>query len=202
MQKKDEWIDWDNNTAYFDSDEFKALLEYAKNYESFCDNGTGDTETRWQLGDVMLYTRPVTDIYIYLWLKEIMENDLVAIGYPSADGQAVNKLCAYGEYGINVNSECKEGAWEFIEFLVLNQNKPKTYKNAIPTLKSAMDNILNSSLEEEHMVNEYKLQATEQDIDNFKEMIAEMSCRDSGRGAIYRIMDEELNACFSGERCK
>jgi ABC-type glycerol-3-phosphate transport system substrate-binding protein len=197
--EKDEWVDWENNAAHFDSDDFSAVLKYASEYESDYDNGIGDTESRWQAGDVLLYTRPVTDIWQYLWIKEFMKGDVIAMGYPSSDGMAANKICAYGQYGINVNSENKEGAWEFIKYLILNQNETDTYQDAIPVLNDLIDKILQSALENEHIYNECKLQATEADINEFNEMINNMSYRDSGYGVIYQILDEELIAYFSGE---
>lgn len=197
--KKDEWVDWENNAARFDSDDFRAVLKFATEYEADCDDNIGNTESRWQAGDVLLYTRPVTDIWQYLWIKELIKGDVIAMGYPSTDGAAANKICAYGQYGINVNSKNKEGAWEFIEYLILSQNETDTYQNAIPVLNDLSDKILQNALENEYIYNECKLQATEADIDEFKQMINDMSYRDSGYGAIYTILDGELISYFSGQ---
>lgn len=197
--KQQDWIDWENGKACFDQGEFEELLRFAASYEAKYDGEDGSTEERWQEGKVMLYSRPVYDMKRYLWYHEIMEGDMVAIGFPTKDGRPCNLINLYGDYGININSEHKEGAWSFIEYLVSSQTAEKSYEFALPTLNSEIEAMLEEAMEEKKRnISGFDIPAAdEDDVAAFRELI-ENSAMSYGKASAVmdQILYEELSACF------
>lgn len=200
--RQQEWIDWEQGKASFQQGEFEKLLRFAASYESKYDRETGSTEERWQEGKILLYSRPVTSMERYLWFREILEGDMVAVGYPTQDGTPCNQIGIYGEYGINVKSEHKDGAWAFIEYLVSCQTGEESYQNGIPTLNSAMEAMLQESMEEKKRnIGGFDIpKATEEDTQAFLKLIENAAVYDEGNSVIEGILNEELSSCFYNER--
>lgn len=200
--RQQQWIDWEQGTASFDEGEFEELLRYAAAYEAKYDDEAGDTESRWRENKILLYSRPVTDMESYLWYREILAGDMVAIGYPTQDGSPCNMLGVYGEYGISTASEHKEGAWAFIEYLVTSQTAEDTYQYGIPTLNTAMEEMLEESMtEKKRNKSGYDIPAaTEADVAQFRKLIDNAVVGDNGYDVADSILDEEIDICLSGGR--
>lgn len=198
MARQKEWVDWEQGIAKFDEGEFEELLQFAAGYQAKYDGEDGSTEERWREGKVMLYSRPVTSIQNYLWYREILQGDMVAIGYPSQDGSPCNGIGIYGEYGINSQSENKEAAWAFIEYLVSSQTADESYQHGIPTLKSSMEDMLKESMEKKNRnIGGYDIPpATEKDIKEFRTLIDDACIYSDGSKVVEEILDQEMRACF------
>lgn len=123
-----EWknlVDFEQRKANFHTEDFCEILEYAKAYEALYDlkNEKFDTEERFREGKVLLYDNPLRTFNSYMQYKEELGGDVVVIGYPSASGEVCYGMSTSYAYGISTQSEHKEGAWAFIEFLLLVQEE-------------------------------------------------------------------------------
>ena len=200
--RQQQWVDWKQGTAAFDQGEFEELLRFAAAYEAKYDGGSEYAEEKWQSGRLLLYSRPVTDMRTYLQYQEVLAGDGVAIGFPTQEGTPCNILGAYGTYGISAASPHKEGAWAFIEYLAANQTGKDTYQYGIATLNSAMEEMLEQSKEEKFigMSGHDIPSATDEDLQQFRQLLDNAVIRDDELTVINEIMSEELDTCFSGGR--
>ncbi len=200
--RQEHWIDWEQGKAHFDSVEFKNLLEFAVNYQSKYDEAydvpnRDSTENRWQDGKILLFSQTITCMNYYLWHKEIMEGDIVPIGYPTEDGSPCHLMQFSYEYSINSMSEHKEGAWAFIEYLVASQTWEER-GSSIPTLKSEMEAMLMESTEEKNRnIGGYDIPAaTEEDVALFRELLENVTLGDYRSMEVNSILTEELQTCI------
>lgn len=115
------FIDWSTGECKFDTPEFKSLLEFVNRFpdEYQYEDGMASAPTRIQNREILLdmvYISDFNEIQLY---KEIFEDDLTFIGYPTTDGSCGTGLTAYQAYAITSKSAHKDGAWEFVEGMLL-----------------------------------------------------------------------------------
>lgn len=164
---RDSFIDADTGECHFDSDEFKALLEFAKSlstddfWSSVNNEQRGDdfwqeyrnryADNRVLLTQVNFYD--LVDAYknlMYYTLKE----DATFVGFPSDNGNGASFYSDF-EYCISSRSKNKEGAWEFLKTLISEDAQMpvkskwgywSTPVDGIPILKKAVDLILENGM--------------------------------------------------------
>lgn len=113
------YIDYTTGECFFNGDEFISLLEATKNF-----TGKGDSEYEYDPNVYAMDKAIVefTGIHTEDSFKAIKENtfageEIVLVGIPSYDGKGGS--FSYGDtFGIMEASDCKEGAWLFIEELL------------------------------------------------------------------------------------
>lgn len=125
---QDKLVDYTNKQAYFDTEEFHKIMEYAKGYETLYDNEIDHHDAqsvgeKMREGKILLYDFPIKTPTSYMEYKQAFKEDMVVIGYPSTTGEVNYRISTSREFAINANSEQKEGAWEFIEFMLLVQEE-------------------------------------------------------------------------------
>lgn len=133
----DSYIDWEAKKCSFDSEEFISLLENIsrlnlKNPSE--DHHPTSYSMEKQIEDLkakefLLYTKSYGSPYDY-------HTDLLKMGlkakvasYPTRNGDAFYILNPSQQFAIYSNSSCKEGAWEFIEYL-LSEEEQNWYGNS------------------------------------------------------------------------
>ncbi len=136
---QDKFVDLDEGEAHFDTPEFKELLEFAATYEAKYDEDKTATSTKIREKKVLLCNYALFNIEQYLFCEGIFEGDMVAIGYPTWSGEPYHRIDFYGDYGINSKSKQKQGAWEFLEYMVASQTWKESYNYGMPTLRSAFE---------------------------------------------------------------
>lgn len=126
-----DFVDYENGTCNFDTPEFKAFLEYAKtmpkeiDYEKLYndnpnywqDNEKACRENRALLSSVYFY-----DFSSYKQTRDgYFGEDITFTGFPTTDAnQSGAILSANSEIAISSKSKHKEGAWEFIKYVINN----------------------------------------------------------------------------------
>ena len=121
----EEYIDWETGECRFDSEEFRDLMRWMeKNSRGISYNDA--------MEDIYVYTgsipserllllweriRHFTD---YLYCDAMLEGEMSMIGFPTPDGSARYRAEAMDSLGIVSRSSHKEGAWEFLEYFLLN----------------------------------------------------------------------------------
>ncbi len=119
------FVDWENVTCNFDSEEFLKLLEFAHRFPAdYTDSD--DQRGEWQkiaAGDVLLYQAGINSASdIDAPYQMFGGEDITFIGYPTVDGWPGCMLSPSDAYGIASSSKHKEGAWAFIEFQLGNSS--------------------------------------------------------------------------------
>lgn len=147
---EDLFIDWTSGECYFDSEEFKQLLQFVY---SFPDETKSDVNAlpgplRIQNGEVLLATEYMINLNSVQVYKEMFQGDVLYVGYPTVDGGYGHIITSAQQiYGITTKSSNKEGAWQFIES-VLTQEKSDRLKTGFPSsisnLEAEIGEVLNS----------------------------------------------------------
>ena len=119
------FIDWNTGECRFDTPEFKSLLEFVNRFpdEYQYEEGGASAPTRIQNGEILLdmsYIDSFNELQLYM---EIFGGDLTCIGYPTTDGSSGTGLNAEQAYAITTKSGNKDGAWEFIESLLIPEEE-------------------------------------------------------------------------------
>ena len=140
---------------------------------------------------------------------------LELIGYPSNSETAQGILTALYNVALVSKSECKEGAYEFIEYWLereerlfdLSKNNPKmSYYDYFSSLKSIYEEALNSMIGQKISIDgtvadeAAVYEITEDNIDRVKEMLSNARHETYEQIQIKEIVGEELGAFFSGEK--
>ncbi len=114
------FLDAENPKAAFDKEEFKELLRFAKEYQTGqYDYGTREN-TRLQVkeGELLLSSATIYSVEEYMLAKSILGEETMFVSHPSYESNTGYCLQNVVACGMNPNSQVKEGAWKFIEFLI------------------------------------------------------------------------------------
>ncbi|MCM1410153.1 MAG: extracellular solute-binding protein [Lachnospiraceae bacterium] len=196
MFNEDTFIDWDAGICRFDSEEFKALLEYVKRFPDVVENGR-DGESlsdKMKKGEVLFAIEETTPYMLWDYTK-MFEGDAACVGFPTADGHGGHLLISSDAYAIAAVSEHKESAWAFIEDS-LTWEKSELYAElwlTWPTLKKTLDERVETAIAEDRF--------TWDDVNVALELIPDaapyFSVKDD---AVINIINEEAGAYYSGQK--
>ena len=245
---QDAFIDWTTGECGFDTDLFKHLLEFVNSFPDevqqnggmlsgmiivegggvIMDGGGGQSiQERVQKGEVLLEMGYLSDINYGQLYREMFGSDVVFIGYPTADGENGHYVPVSSDaYAISSKSENKEGAWEFIEkFLTEDEGR---FTTRFPTLKSKLEieikKELNSGyvlddngdpvLDEDgepivntdfntHYYNDWSYTyrpSTQEEIDLVLKVLNEVRLEPESGAEIMNIINEEAEAFYAGQK--
>ncbi|HBA48011.1 MAG TPA: hypothetical protein DCZ91_09495 [Lachnospiraceae bacterium] len=102
------FIDWESGSCDFTDDAFLNLLEWV--------NGQISRNLSGKELMTAYYTGSYLDYYFY---KNYFGEGSAMRGYPSADGKEYYSVSAFDSIGLSQNGGNKEGAWEFLEYYLL-----------------------------------------------------------------------------------
>lgn len=208
----EKWVDWEKKKAYFDTEDFCNLVEFAAEYEDKYVGDTRNTLAKWQDGEILLINWFMSSPEEYMYVKSLMKDDMVAIGYPSAEGKPCHRISGDDAFGINSTSENKDGAWAFIEFMVNSQTERNPYSLArFPTKREAFEAMLDEACKPVNdkgyttftYSDSYSLEiypAERTDVDNIERILTDTTGKSMRNAVIESILLEELEVCFAGER--
>ncbi len=106
-------VDWDQKTCDFSGELWEQMLRVAKQY--------GLTERNGQWEEIMNFGGIQSFQFMVFNERNAKENDMVLTGYPSENGM-VQELWI-DSVAINADSAHKDGAWEFLRFLLDEENQ-------------------------------------------------------------------------------
>lgn len=124
-----DFIRWETGECRFESEAFVKLLETAKSrptivdvLQSWSDSLDEEIADEFELlkdGKILLITDQVNNVTSYLLTKSRLGDNAVYIGFPSENGTGTVRYTE-GNYGILAGSKNKEGAWQFLRWMLLN----------------------------------------------------------------------------------
>ena len=134
-----ECIDLEKHTCSFDSDMFRAFLEYIVSLPKENSADFDWNENYYINGTVALFSSEINSYASYYQMKSVFGEaaDAEIIGYPSSEGGAA-KFESDTFFSISAKSQVKEGAMSFIRYLlsadcVINEMRGM---RSIPSLKT------------------------------------------------------------------
>lgn len=209
------FIDWTTGESHLNEQPFIDLLAFAKTYG---DNGNGEKKAFAKTIIAFNELRRIKEVY------RSGETGVAFLGYPREEGNGiyVNTRALY----LNANSECKEGAMTFFEFLLSEEEQPKyvTYdaveqmheeglnelvghSKQFPVSLKAYDKIVDMELKRdmENLVHtdtgiiQLDILYTDEMIEQFYFILEHAESSNYYAEAVYSIVGEELAPYFSGD---
>lgn len=144
------FVDWENGTCQFDSEEFKSLILW------IIDHSSDDEAFQGLLPEDVLcrLNRSIGKGSDYYWNELCMGGKGVIKGCPTVDGSAVFPARAVDTVCIVSKSEHKEGAWRFLEFFLQKDEKNASLEAGFPTRKSSLLKMLEEEMTPDYVLGE------------------------------------------------
>jgi len=112
-----DYIDWQENKANLDSEEFIQLLEISSRFPNDSNPWYWDGETsqamRMLRGEQLLTHAHLFEISNYQMYTDVLGDDIIALGIPTKCGGAHVVYIGNG-FAVSANSPHKDAAWDFI----------------------------------------------------------------------------------------
>lgn len=144
------YLDWSTGECRFESDDFKALLEFAKSFpseesmEGYEMSADDSTQARISQGKQMLQTVSLGTLYED-GSRNIFGGDTTYIGFPNAKGDCGSVMTGGGMYAMTSTCKDKEGAWQFLR-MILSEDY-QLGLDTFPVNKSAFNTLLEEAKE-------------------------------------------------------
>ena len=245
---QDAFIDWSTGECSFDTDLFKHLLEFVNSIPdevqqngemqsgmifmesggAIIGSGGGQSiQERVQKGEVLLVRGSLSYVNYGQLYREMFGSDVVFIGYPTADGENGHYVPVSSDaYAISSKSENKDGAWEFIEkFLVEDEAR---FTMGFPALKSKLEMEIKKELNSGYVLDDsgdpvldedgepivntsfsshffdgwtYTYRpSTQEEIDIVLKVLNEIQLEPESGREIMNIINEEAEAFYQGQK--
>jgi len=211
VNPEEHFVDYEKRECYFDREEFRRVLEGCGSWEtepSVVVSGIEAIEALGQqLGEQEWRLQPAG----IRNMEDVMQSDAEGafwLGYPGWDG-AETELAIMDGFVMNSASENKEGAWDFLEFL-LSEELQNSIDWGFPVRRDSFENYLSYSYRTEednsaefnyHLTDER--QPAQEEFDLVWEMLDRAVYRPAGyyfnNNPVRIILDEEVGMYFAGD---
>ncbi len=185
----------EDGKANFNQPKFRTLLELANEYQAdnFPYDAQDDFLEQVQTEELLLVQSGITRVEDYTEVKGLLGEDMQYIGYPTYEGSSFYGIRNYIALGMNPNSQVKEEAWAFLEFLATYQLTNKGGDYGFWTVEELLEEQF-----AEAMVKEYKWgdngEAVKDEQGNPVEEPKRVSYNNKGEviGASYAATEEDI----------
>lgn len=218
------FVDWENGTCRFNSDEFKSLLEYVSRfpgYEEFNHDLERSVAEKIQNGEVLLTEGTIAALDNIQYYKAMFGEDVTCIGYPNARGSSGASFSTRDHYTVMARSKVKEGAWAFIESYLTREHPASEHNWGFPNSKSELERMAEEEVNAEYVPDEngipkvigkeYSVSGeggwvyhyrvpTREEVDMVLKLIQAAGGRAAPNYQLRVIIDEEVAAFFQGQK--
>ena len=215
------FVDWETGECFFDSEEFITMLEVANQFPEEVNYDEQDLSTpeKVQQGKVLLYGEYYSDITGYQVTKAIFRDDITAVGYPGVKGNGAILENSGSVLAISKQSEYKEGAWEFVKYMLSEEYQSNYIRYDNPIHKGAFEKQMVEAAKAEYYKNEKGEEveapkmtygwdnfevsvyhATEEDIKEYRELLEGATVLASYDEEIMSMIEEEVEPFFAGKK--
>ena len=145
---KERFVNWETGVCYYESEDFKNILEFANMFPSEYEQNYDVMELLSQdkLLLMQAYIFDFTDILRY---NLMMQEECTYIGYPTSDEGGGTTISGYHPLAISATSTEKEAAWFFIESL-LTEEFQREQDTFLPVSKVIFDEQLEEAMQAEY----------------------------------------------------
>lgn len=133
------WVDLEGATCCFDNGEFAEALRFAKTLSDDPISLNALPETLVAEGDMLYCEAWIESPFEIRDIERTLGGPAAYVGFPTIDGTLGTMLFTYALTGVNVNTKNADLAWEFIRYLLVEDDL--IYDRAwdgIPLLKDAV----------------------------------------------------------------
>ena len=230
MFNQDAFIDWETGECRFDSAQFREVLEFANRFPDILETVPGEDSLprKTHDGRVLFAIYNMGSLGAFQYFEGLFGETAAFVGFPAGDGKGGTLLYPRNAFGITAMSQCKEGAWEFIESILepgqTERMEPEQvyreysyYDDAFPSLKRSLDIIAEYAIEDDRIWAEeghsfggriyddgwfMEFHAvTREEIDAVLALVKDAKPFRSAEGdEIIKIIGEEAPAFYSGQK--
>lgn len=202
--RQEEFIDWERQTASFETEEFTDMLALCREY-SEADRSDAKEWTYEEREWNTLYKTAIYGgmFYTYLFNVDIYGREYPVYGYPTLSGQTYGIAACSDSCAIYSGSSQKEGAWEFIESLLWESNQKYSgiANPGFPVRKSVLEEVAAEAGREQLRSGGEMLTITENEILILEDIIYNGNLsRVSIDRDIWSVIYEETAPYFAGDK--
>lgn len=123
------YVNWETGECNFNNESFIGLLEFAEQFPEKYEYKEDEPSEPTKIGNGKLL---LSQTYLYDFQSIQMpaahyDNDVCFIGYPNENGDSGTYLQASTGLAMTAKSDCKEGAWAFLENYLTNSSEEYSY---------------------------------------------------------------------------
>ena len=187
-------VDWEQKTCDFSGELWEKILRVSKEY------GVTDRNREWEEASCSVSTFGFSGFVSYD--AYAMQEGMVMVGYPTEEGMV--SYLRTGDIAMNADSAHKEGVWQFIQFLLEEENQKLVLSdNLLPVHEEVLSDSVNEASKDYHVIidgRELEGTISQEILDRFWE------CLDNAKPAPYRteqilaIIREEAELYFTGDK--
>ena len=208
----EEFVDWGTGQADFCNERFYRILEFGSGLDSKLTTRIRPTRESIASGTHLANMDMVMEAANVQYMDWLFGGNMVFKGFPCSSGTGVAARF-YNEIGISANSQCKEGAWDFMKFYVAGSwaSESPWMITGFPLDRQTFEEELTQAMVQEYRGGEPIPQninwdsegpaiyaATEEDVARVRELIGLADRKFSDSSIISQIIDEEVSGYNSG----
>lgn len=191
------FMNWQDGTCNFDSDEFRALLEFVKPLPADYDWQSDDEDyesdySRVRNGKQLLYPTSISDFDNLYYTFAALNNDAAFIGFPREDGSSGN--CFTSQVSLAITTACKDksAAWSFIRSTLSDDYQTNMW--SFPIVKSAFEAQAAKAMEQEYETDADGNQILDENGNPIPISTGGMSYGDEPMIELYAVTQEQYDA--------
>ena len=137
------YVDWEKQECSFGSAEFQQMLEQLKanSRKEYSGEEYSTSAEKLFYKEILTLNATIAGIEGYLEIKDAFAGTAEFAGYPNQEGKPWYRLLTNEKYGMNSASDCKAGAWAFLEFLFSEEYQSEC-TTLFPSVKSSFEEYL------------------------------------------------------------
>ena len=191
------FMNWQDGTCNFDSDEFRALLEFVKplpadyNWQSDAEDYDSDY-SRVRDGKQLLFPTSISDFDNLYYTFAALNNDVAFIGFPREDGSSGN--CFISQVSMAITTACKDksAAWSFIRSALSDDYQTNMW--SFPIVKSAFEAQAAKAMEQEYATDANGNQVLDENGNPIPISTGGMSYGNEPMIELYAVTQEQYDA--------
>ena len=188
-------VDWEQKNCDFSGELWEKILKVSKEY------GMTDRNREWEEAAYPVSTFAFSGFAAYD--AYATQEGMVMVGYPAEDGMA--SYLRMGTIAMNADSAHKEGVWQFIRFLLAEENQKLVLSdNLLPVHEGVLSDSVNESSGQDYRTimqgREIEVIISQEILDRFWECLDNAKPVSNRTKQVLAIIQEEAELYFTGDK--
>ena len=198
MNAKD-FIDWQNGTCDFDSDAFRALLEFIKPLPAEFDWQSGEEYesdfARMKNGRQLIFPTAVSGYDDLYYTFAVLDGDVCFVGFPREDGSNGNAFAFGTTLSITTTCKDKDAAWAFIRSTLSEEAQKEVW--TFPIVKSVFDAKAKEAMTQEYLTDDDGKQVLDENGEPIPISNGGMCYGNEPMVELYAVTQEQFDAVMT-----